>query len=116
MIASTRLRVLVGALSWSTALSTVVAAVMDPPLPPSLDDLWSGTAGFHLVRTFPVNSPALPAVDAATRVVVVNGSWFLFGRADMGATSACQSGVITTNVRVSTDKGATWGPVGSHQI
>lgn len=116
MIASTRLRVLVGALSWLAALSTAEAAVMGPPLPPSLDDLWSGTAGFHLVRTFPVNSPALPAVDAATRVVVVNGSWFLFGRADMGATSACQSGVITTNVRVSTDKGATWGPVGSHQI
>eukprot|EP00035_Acanthoeca_spectabilis_P001937 m.83830 g.83830 ORF g.83830 m.83830 type:complete len:470 (+) comp11244_c0_seq2:30-1439(+) len=97
------------ALRWLGLLSTAVAAVFGSrEAPPTLDDLWGGQAAFHQVRSFVLNAPGFEAVDAATRVVVVNGSWVLFGRADSGPTKLCPSGVITTNVRVSTDQGATW--------
>lgn len=100
------------ALRWLGLLSTAVAAVFGSrEAPPTLDDLWGGQAAFHQVRSFVLNAPGFEAVDAATRVVVVNGSWVLFGRADSGPTKLCPSGVITTNVRVSTDQGATWSQV-----
>jgi hypothetical protein len=41
--------------------------------------------------------------------VVVNSTWYLFGRWDVGATKKCPSGEISINVRASTDSGATWG-------
>jgi hypothetical protein len=81
-----------------------------PGAPPSLDDLWAGTAHFSPVASFDVGSPGFAGVDAGTRVVVVNGTWFLFGRADAPATPACQSGMISINVRASVDKGRSWGP------
>jgi hypothetical protein len=81
-----------------------------PGAPPSLDDLWAGTAHFSPVASFDVGSPGFADVDAGTRVVVVNGTWFLFGRADAPATPACQSGMISINVRASADKGRSWGP------
>ena len=84
-----------------------------PPLPshpPSLDDLWNGTARFATYANFTVNSPSFLGVDAGTRVVVANGAWYLFGRSDAGATPRCPSGEISTNVRASVDAGATWGP------
>ena len=81
-----------------------------PGAPPSLDDLWAGTAHFSPVASFDVGSPGFEDVDAGTRVVVVNGTWFLFGRADAPATPACPSGMISINVRASADKGRSWGP------
>ena len=77
--------------------------------PPSLDDLWAGTASFGLLRSTPVNAPGFTRVDAGTRVVVgTNGSWHLFGRWDQGATTNCPQ-TISINVRTSSDEGRTWG-------
>ncbi len=90
-----------------------VAVDASPPLtqavaPPSLDDLWSGEASFKLLRSTPVGAPGFTHVDAGTRVVVVNSTWFLFGRWDQGATKSCPQGEISINVRASTDKGESW--------
>lgn len=77
--------------------------------PPSLDELWDSTASFRLLRSIPVGDPGLPDVDAGTRVLELNGTWFLFGRHDTGATKKCPSGEISINVRASSDAGAHWG-------
>lgn len=50
------------------------------PTPPTLDDLWSGNASFRLTRSTPVASAGFMHVDAGTRVVVINQTWFLFGK------------------------------------
>lgn len=46
------------------------------PPPPTLDDLWDLNATFNEIVSFPVNSPALPNVNAGTRIVVVDGTWY----------------------------------------
>jgi|EP01046_Picozoa_sp_COSAG06_P032926 hypothetical protein len=78
------------------------------PLPPSLDDLWAGNASFKLLRSTPLSAPGFAHVDAGTRVVVSNGTWYLFGRWDQGPSKKCPQR-ISINVRASTDKGQTWG-------
>eukprot|EP01047_Picozoa_sp_COSAG01_P045956 COSAG01_NODE_4274_length_5190_cov_1.718916_5_plen_697_part_00 len=78
--------------------------------PPTLDDLWHSLASFRLLRSIPVADPGLPGVDAGTRVVELNGTWYLFGRHDTGATQKCPSGEISINVRASRTAGAHWGP------
>lgn len=86
--------------------STYVAGILDAPAPPSLDDWWQGAASFVPVRKF---STDLPHVDAGTRVVVRNGTFYLFGRSDNGTVvGGCSQGTISINVRASTDEGATW--------
>ena len=72
--------------------------------PPTLDDMWSGKASFKLLRSTPVGAPGFEHVDAGTRVVVINSTWYLFGRWDQGATKKCPNGEISINVRASTDQ------------
>ena len=55
----------------SVGLSRAQLAPGAPPAPPSLDDLWAGTAHFSPVASFDVGSPGFEEVDAGTRVVVV---------------------------------------------
>lgn len=76
---------------------------------PSLDDLWSGNAFFSSYANLTVDSPGFEDVDAGTRVVVINATWYLFGREDSGATAECPDGIILINVRASLDQGLTWG-------
>jgi len=83
------------------------SSVADPP--PSLDDLWSGRAYFQPYVSHDIHSAGFEGVDAGTRVVVRNGTWYLFGRNDTGPTSQCPQGEISINVRASVDKGLTWG-------
>lgn len=75
---------------------------------PSVDDLWANTASFQHVRSFPANSPQFPKIDAGTRIVALNGTWYLFGRYDTGPVANCTQGVISVNVRSSIDQGASW--------
>lgn len=86
----------------------VYALALNSDLPASIDDLWLNTAYFKLIRSFPVGSLNFSQIDAGTRVVVVNGTWFLFGRVDTGPSGACTQGVIAVNVRSSEDEGSTW--------
>ena len=74
----------------------------------SLDDIWDGTADFAPALSIPVGSVGFNQVDAGTRVVVVNGTWYMFGRYDTGPTAKCNQGEISINIRASTDKGYTW--------
>lgn len=76
--------------------------------PPTLDDLWIGQAFFKPHIAIPINSNGFQHVDAGTRIVVVNTTWYLFGRWDTGATAKCPGGEISINVRSSTNQGATW--------
>lgn len=78
--------------------------------PPTLDDLWASTAHFAPIVTLPINSANFTEVDAGTRIVVVNSTWYLFGRYDTGPTPTCAQGMIRINVRASTTKGRSWGP------
>lgn len=75
---------------------------------PTMDDFWGGRATFQHVRKFKQGDPAFPSIDAGTRIVALNGSTYLFGRFDLGASGSCTQGVISVNVRVSVDEGATW--------
>ena len=85
------------------------ASARAPAPPPSLDDLWAGTANFSPVRSLQPGTAAFPSIDAGTRVVARNGTFILFGRADNGtAVGACAQGTIAVNVRTSADEGATW--------
>jgi hypothetical protein len=93
------------------ALVLIAAATSEVSVdasPPSLDDLWGGAAFFAPYTSTPINAPGFEQVDAGTRVVVVNGTWYLFGRYDVGPTAACPGGEISINVRASTDKGKHW--------
>ena len=99
------------------AAPPVVAAppVAAPPAvaaaasPPSLDDFWGGAANFAPVRSFPPGAPSFASINAGTRVVSVNGTFYLFGRADNGtAVGGCTQGTIAVSVRASADEGATW--------
>ena len=76
--------------------------------PPTMDDLWDNTAHFNLLRSVPLNAQNFQHVDAGTRVVVINATWYLFGRWDLGATKKCPNGEISINVRASTDSGRSW--------
>ena len=77
---------------------------------PTLDDFWEGRAYFAPHVSHAVHAAGFEGVDAGTRVVVApNGTWYLFGRSDTGATPACPQGEIGINVRASNDKGLTWG-------
>eukprot|EP00658_Telonema_sp_P-2_P073843 TRINITY_DN6297_c0_g1_i1.p1 TRINITY_DN6297_c0_g1~~TRINITY_DN6297_c0_g1_i1.p1 ORF type:complete len:522 (+),score=39.78 TRINITY_DN6297_c0_g1_i1:251-1816(+) len=76
---------------------------------PTLDDLWDSKARFVPVVKIPVGSPGFSAVNAGTRITVMNETWYLFGRADTGPTAKCPGGEISINVRASTDKGRSWG-------
>ena len=95
----------------AAAAAAAAASLVLPALgaPPSLDDLWASAAHFAPVASFDVGSAGFARVDAGTRVVVVNATWFLFGRNDEPATPACASGMISINVRASADRGHTWG-------
>jgi len=44
--------------------------------PPTLDDFWNGSAFFAAVTAFPLGDPGLLHVDAGTRVVVINQTWY----------------------------------------
>ena len=91
----------------SEPTNTALAATAQAP--PTMDDLWDhGNATFKEILSFPMNDPRLPGVDAGTRVVVVNATWYLFGRHDTGPTPTCSSGMISINVRASVDQGRTW--------
>ena len=79
-----------------------------PLPPPTLDHLWASAAHFSLSTSLPLNSPNFSQIDAGTRVVVVAGTWYLFGRYDTGPTPKCPSGEISINVRASTDFGRHW--------
>lgn len=78
--------------------------------PPSMDDFWAGSAFFYPSVSIPAGGAAFQQVDAGTRVVVVNSTWYLFGRYDLGATVKCPDGEISINVRASVDQGRTWTP------
>ena len=72
--------------------------------PPTLDDLWNGTARFVPFATHAANTVGFSNVNAGTRVVVgSDGTWYLFGRADSGPTPQCPQGEIGINVRASQD-------------
>jgi hypothetical protein len=74
-----------------------------------MDDLWNGTARFMPFQSFPQSTPEIfPQIDAGTRVVVVNSTWYLFGRWDGGHSTVCPQ-YIQISVRSSTDSGRTWG-------
>jgi hypothetical protein len=87
-------------------LLVVAFASIQPP--PSLDDFWAGTAHFAHVRKFAEGNATFPAIDAGTRVTAINGTFYLFGRNDSAPSGSCTQGVISVNVRLSEDKGATW--------
>lgn len=77
---------------------------------PTLDDFWEGRAYFAPHVSHAIHAAGFEGVDAGTRVVVApDGTWYLFGRSDTGATPACPQGEIGINVRASNDKGLTWG-------
>ena len=76
--------------------------------PPTMDDLWDNAAHFKQLRSVPLNAQNFQHVDAGTRVVVINETWYLFGRWDLGATKKCPSGEISINVRASTNSGRSW--------
>ena len=89
--------------------AAAVLAGPPPPAPPTLDDFWAGAANFAPVRKFAQGAPGFSSINAGTRVVARNGTFYLFGRADNGtATGGCAQGTIAINVRASTDEGATW--------
>ena len=96
----------------AAALLSLLVVRTEQQSPPSLDDWWAGAAAFVHVRSFPSGGdPAFAGVNAGTRVVARNGSWYLFGRADNGtAVGGCAQGTISINVRASADEGAHWGP------
>jgi hypothetical protein len=78
--------------------------------PPSMDDLWNNAAHFQPFTTFALNEKGFEHVNAGTKVIVVNHTWYLFGRQDNGtATATCPQGTISINVRKSVDSGKTWG-------
>eukprot|EP00041_Stephanoeca_diplocostata_P036974 m.1375956 g.1375956 ORF g.1375956 m.1375956 type:complete len:476 (+) comp24962_c1_seq7:121-1548(+) len=76
--------------------------------PPTLDDLWDGHAYFKPHVSIPINSNGFQHIDAGTRIVVINSTWYLFGRWDTGPTVKCPGGEISINVRASMDQGITW--------
>ena len=60
--------------SFNLSISSSKGTMLPPP--PTLDDLWDLNATFNEIVSFPVNSPALPNVNAGTRIVVVDGTWY----------------------------------------
>ncbi len=81
--------------------------VLVAAIAPTMDDLWEELASFEFVRSFPQGDAALLEVNAGTKVVVVNDTWYLFGRQDSQPSGPCAQ-VISINVRASLDFGATW--------
>ena len=78
------------------------------PPPPTLDDLWNNTAHFKPYTSFALNQPGFQHINAGTKIVVVNRTWYLFGRHDSPPTTNCTQGIISINVRKSIDSGKTW--------
>lgn len=89
---------------YGSAISRASGSDVKATPPPTLDDMWSGKASFKLLRSTPVGAAGFEHVDAGTRVVVINSTWFLFGRWDQGASKKCPNGEISINVRASTDQ------------
>jgi hypothetical protein len=74
---------------------------------PSLDDWWAQSANFNRVRSLGPG-PSFPSINAGTRIVARNGTFYLFGRTDNGTAVGACAQTIAVNVRASTDEGATW--------
>ena len=99
----------VGAAAVDGAAAAVAGAAAAAAAPPTLDDWWAQTANFNRVRSLQPGAAGFASVNAGTRVVARNGTFYLFGRADNGTVvGACTQGTIAVNVRASADEGATW--------
>ena len=98
----------------SVELACVREAVDQPPLgPPTLNDFWEGKARWAFVRAYTKRNQNFEDGFEAARMTVVNSVWYLFTRALVPASAACQpivgpSSAMATYVRRSTDGGVTW--------
>jgi hypothetical protein len=86
-----------------------------PDAPPGLGDLWSGRASLVLDKKWTSTSLGRPGggAYAGSHVEVVGDTWYLFHRRTHE--EPCEghgpgSRRMGTEVRASTDRGATWGP------
>ena len=90
-------------------LLLLLTLTINAKAPPTLDNLWDNTAYFKPYTSFALNQQGFESVNAGTKVVVVNHTWYLFGRHDAPPTTNCTQGTISINVRKSIDSGKTWG-------
>jgi len=100
------------ALAASLAGLIVVASRTGAGTAPGLGDLWSGRASFVLDKKWTSTSLGLPAGGAysGAHVEVVGGTWYLFNRRTYpDLCEGTNSHRIGTQVRASTDRGASWG-------
>jgi len=84
-----------------------------PPPPPKLSDYWSGHATWKLTRRLTVGETGWPAgYEAGAHIESIGGVWYLFSRVVTGDPGGCPFGGarLGTQVRKSTDHGATWSP------
>lgn len=81
------------------------------PPPPTLDDYWNGTARWELARTYSLAGTGWPyGYGAGTHVEIAGNTWYLFSRKQHDVTPGCAAlgATMGTEVRASTDQGATW--------
>jgi hypothetical protein len=86
-----------------------------PAAPPGLADLWTGGASLVLDKKWTSTSLGRPGggAYAGSHVEVVGGTWYLFQRQmypEPCEGQSLDSRRMGTEVRASTDRGATWGP------
>jgi hypothetical protein len=85
-----------------------------PERPPGLADLWDGRASLVLARKWSTPAFGHPnGVYEGAHVEIVDGTWYLFNRrraADGCGAHGAGFRRMSTEVRASHDRGATWGP------
>jgi hypothetical protein len=96
--------------TWTLARQGQPDAPGPPEQPPGLADLWSGRASPVLDRRWTSTSLGMPGGGAAggARLAVAGGAWYLFNRFAWPHPGCPGGTALGTQVRVSTDRGASW--------